>query len=443
MIEKIPGVGGEYNKRNHSCFQPNNLNLKKRIGYENSKNTISNNILNTVGGSNEAVLNRSSKTNIQSKKSNFNRKRNFAEVRQIKRGFRHLLQSSDSKKFSKRKKSRNNKINTKQFKEGAIITKNQRKQSISSLNSWDSIEERLNLLEKNINYNYYVNSEEVHSDETKSGEHEHYFQGENFLLKIDLEEDDMRRGHQHHPRFVGQRKSNVDIEDVLSALNKHDVVSSSTTVAIDEGSATPGKKNHITSESSSNSSSFYMDTILDEHSLSANTTKQLDLNKNLGQLTTSLSSNNNIIAISNQPSIDIDLLSADNTKSSKNKSKISHKKKTSRTEKSSSDIKGKREKRNKNVGHPEGSQIFGILDDDLEAEELAKLRCTSERTEVVAERENRRNKNRCADYPGLSGLSIFSSDTMMKFNIIRNELHNIMKSQLKRVMLKILTFDKF
>lgn len=36
---------------------------------------------------------------------------------------------------------------------------------------------------------------------------------------------------------------------------------------------------------------------------------------------------------------------------------------------------------------------------DPETLELAKLRCTSERTEVIAEREHRRQK-RCADYPG-------------------------------------------
>uniref|UniRef100_A0A182JJC0 Tropomyosin n=1 Tax=Anopheles atroparvus TaxID=41427 RepID=A0A182JJC0_ANOAO len=71
-------------------------------------------------------------------------------------------------------------------------------------------------------------------------------------------------------------------------------------------------------------------------------------------------------------------------------------------------------------------------ENDPDAAEWAKLRCTSERTEVIAEREHRRQK-RCADYPGLAfGRSIFSSDTMMKFNIIRNELHNIMKTQLKR-----------
>ncbi|KAG5889493.1 hypothetical protein JTB14_026497 [Gonioctena quinquepunctata] len=69
---------------------------------------------------------------------------------------------------------------------------------------------------------------------------------------------------------------------------------------------------------------------------------------------------------------------------------------------------------------------------DPELEELSKLRCTSEMTEVVAEREKRRNR-RCADYPGLAFSSIFSSDTLMKFSIIKNELHNIMNTQLKRV----------
>lgn len=73
---------------------------------------------------------------------------------------------------------------------------------------------------------------------------------------------------------------------------------------------------------------------------------------------------------------------------------------------------------------------------DPEIEELSRLRCTSDSTEVIAERENRRRlrQRRCADYPGLAfGSSMFSSDTMMRFNIIRNELHNIMNSQLKRV----------
>lgn len=77
--------------------------------------------------------------------------------------------------------------------------------------------------------------------------------------------------------------------------------------------------------------------------------------------------------------------------------------------------------------------IENIIDEDAEMVELSKLRCTSERTEVIAEREHRRQK-KCSDYPGLAfGRSIFSSDSMMKFNIIRNELQNIMNNQLRRV----------
>merc|ERR1712226_596202 len=74
-------------------------------------------------------------------------------------------------------------------------------------------------------------------------------------------------------------------------------------------------------------------------------------------------------------------------------------------------------------------------DSDAETAELSRLRCTSVRTEVIAEKKQRRDRrNRCADYPGLAfGSAAFGSETMMKFNIIKNELHNIMRSQLKRV----------
>lgn len=70
------------------------------------------------------------------------------------------------------------------------------------------------------------------------------------------------------------------------------------------------------------------------------------------------------------------------------------------------------------------------VENDKEIEELSKLRCQSVATEVVAERY----KRRCSDYPGLAfGRSIFSSNTMMKFSVIKNELHNIMNVQLRRV----------
>jgi hypothetical protein len=89
------------------------------------------------------------------------------------------------------------------------------------------------------------------------------------------------------------------------------------------------------------------------------------------------------------------------------------------------------------VDHQHGGEPTRSPDgaeDDPETLELARLRCPSERTEVIAERETRRRQRRCADYPGLAfGSSMFSSDSMMKFSIIKNELHNIMNTQLKRV----------
>lgn len=82
------------------------------------------------------------------------------------------------------------------------------------------------------------------------------------------------------------------------------------------------------------------------------------------------------------------------------------------------------------------------VNEDAETTEFwSKLRCGSLRTEEVAEREKQkleRQKQRASrqshDYPGLAfGSAMFGSDTTMKFNIIKNELHNIMRSQLKRV----------
>ena len=75
-----------------------------------------------------------------------------------------------------------------------------------------------------------------------------------------------------------------------------------------------------------------------------------------------------------------------------------------------------------------------------EDEEWSKLRCGSLTTEEIVRKEKQKEdrqknrQNRCADYPGFAfGSAMFGSDTTMKFNIIKNELHNIMRSQLKRV----------
>ncbi|XP_028165455.1 tropomyosin isoform X10 [Ostrinia furnacalis] len=94
----------------------------------------------------------------------------------------------------------------------------------------------------------------------------------------------------------------------------------------------------------------------------------------------------------------------------------------------------------------DGAEVTAVAcdnsDDDPETAELAKLRCTSECTEVLAARENRRRR-RCADYPGLAfGSSIFSSDTMMKFSIIKNELQNIKNTALKRAESEVAALNR-
>ena len=80
--------------------------------------------------------------------------------------------------------------------------------------------------------------------------------------------------------------------------------------------------------------------------------------------------------------------------------------------------------------------------EDEETAELARLRCRSICTEAVAERHKRKH-NRSADYPGLAfGTSVFSSNTMMKFSIIKNELHNVLHVQLRRVRATITLYHQ-
>ncbi|XP_059047841.1 tropomyosin-2 isoform X2 [Achroia grisella] len=101
-----------------------------------------------------------------------------------------------------------------------------------------------------------------------------------------------------------------------------------------------------------------------------------------------------------------------------------------------------REERSAGDGAEAAPVASDISDEDPETVELAKLRCTSECTEVLAERESRRRR-RCADYPGLAfGSSIFSSDTMMKFSIIKNELQNIKNTALKRAESEVAALNR-
>lgn len=204
-----------------------------------------------------------------------------------------------------------------------------------------------------------------------------------------------RRGHQNHPKNMGIRTSNVPTSEIIQALR--------------DGRNLDSLFHHQQQP---------LETINDNRNISRLTEQPLDEEKDL---------DNNC---------KVDLKSKRNSSSSSLNSTPSEKseKKSSRT----ADGKKKRVKTGQNdivkVTRPAADGAEDATDeDDAETAELAKLRCTSERTEVIAERENRRQK-KCADYPGLAfGRSIFSSDSMMKFNIIRNELQNIMNNQLRRV----------
>ncbi len=91
-------------------------------------------------------------------------------------------------------------------------------------------------------------------------------------------------------------------------------------------------------------------------------------------------------------------------------------------------------------GPQEEHDGHGTAEDEEDNNEWSKLRCGSLTTEELVQKEREKEarranrQNRCADYPGFAfGSAMFGSDTTMKFNIIKNELHNIMRSQLKRV----------
>ena len=67
-----------------------------------------------------------------------------------------------------------------------------------------------------------------------------------------------------------------------------------------------------------------------------------------------------------------------------------------------------------------GPDLTNLEDQDAETVALSRLRCTSIRTEEIADREKQKKQrreqrqNRCADYPGLAfGSAAFGSETMM------------------------------
>lgn len=278
-----------------------------------------------------------------------------------------------------------------------------------------------------------------------------------------------RRGHQHHPRFSGTRRPNVppNVQEILAALYKTEESSANPT-------STTSTQNDSTILDVDGMDESYTHNYTDDPEEDPITAQRIKASLNLPlteSVTTSMGSN------SPTPTDDSSMLdegvvsaqtptSAGSCSQQQSGKEKKSKSKRDKLDKSSSDVskdkdkktkKSKKDKTKRSSACLESSETLNdaasaatdegiaIDDDDVQSAEWAKLRCTSEAAEIVAEREARRNKNRCADYPGLAfGRSIFSSDTMMKFNIIRNELHNIMNTQLKRVnQMKFFFFNYF
>lgn len=249
-----------------------------------------------------------------------------------------------------------------------------------------------------------------------------------------------RRGHQHHPRFAGTRRPNVpNVQEILAALYRGD---SKGVLSNLRGEVQPEPEPEVEPPA----------TVVNRSTLSLPLSESVT--NSVGSNSPTPTDESSMIDDATATTA-ATVESADQTipsKKKKKRDKGDKSEKSERKKKSSSSTGSKRERNKRQaVGVMEissdsiatdlsaGAIDEGIVvnteDEDTQAAEWSKLRCTSEAAEIVAEREARRNKGRCADYPGLAfGRSIFSSDTMMKFNIIRNELHNIMNTQLKRVI---------
>lgn len=277
-----------------------------------------------------------------------------------------------------------------------------------------------------------------------------------------------KRGHQHHPRQSGTRRSNVPAVEVIAALrgdatpqlvqldNNHcppnqniDIIDNNNT-AISIGPPQILHTNILSNIDVNNRSLDVLNVIATISNDSDNSSCTIAQSLLKRTEATSLTVDDEEIG-----SISTDLLSdipvIKKIRKSKTKSSQSDQgngggssSSTSNSNKTKSiDHKRKKKQAASCILQEERPPLEGAaacddpdIENDPETAEWSKLRCTSERAEVVAEREYRRQNRRCADYPGLAfGRSIFSSDTMMKFNIIRNELHNIMNTQLKRVRL--------
>ncbi|XP_019877626.2 tropomyosin-1, isoforms 9A/A/B isoform X7 [Aethina tumida] len=244
-----------------------------------------------------------------------------------------------------------------------------------------------------------------------------------------------KRGHQHHPRNEGNRRrpaleNNVDSNPPLSVYSKENVVT------VQENKTTPNP--HVISSACERPSTLDLNV---NNKPKCDTIEVIDLTN----CDDDAAKSDKLEKVDIRKSID-DVVVTKTIKDERNQ-KL---RKPKTPKEKANNIKTPEQEDMSLVFRPaaEGSSLSDqeceeTRDDDPEVVELSKLRCTSERTEVVAERETRRRNRRCADYPGLAfASSIFSSDTLMKFSIIRNELHNIMNTQLKRAESEVAALNR-
>lgn len=283
-----------------------------------------------------------------------------------------------------------------------------------------------------------------------------------------------KRGHQHHPRQSGIRQSNVPACEVIAALrgetlphNDDDDVEYIQDVNTNIAQIKDSNQNVLITQSSSTNDNAPITNspVINDNEAIIQTIDNTQIKQETTTKPSATSAfllcDDNLVSDridNNNAELQPIAISPSNSHKKKSRSKPSNSTKNgSKSNNNNNGADSEPIKRKKKSHHKDAhaqqlstsiligeerpplegatsEDMMEMEENDPEAAEWAKLRCTSERTEVVAEREYRRQNRRCADYPGLAfGRSIFSSDTMMKFNIIRNELHNIMKTQLKRV----------
>ncbi|XP_034132166.1 golgin-84 isoform X8 [Drosophila guanche] len=290
-----------------------------------------------------------------------------------------------------------------------------------------------------------------------------------------------RRGHQHHPRFSGTRRPNVpNVQEILAALYRGDskgVLSNlrgevqpepepDNETPVEEPSTPISRStlslpltDSVTTSLGSNSPTPTDESSVQDDSAATPTAGTATATKAPSALPVPPNGKEGKTSSGKKKKRDKGEKSEKRDRGDKAEKSEKGEKSERKKKSSSSSSSGKRE-RSKRHGTSTmeassdslatdisaGAIDEGIAlgdDDDTQSAEWSKLRCTSEAAEIVAEREARRNKGRCADYPGLAfGRSIFSSDTMMKFNIIRNELHNIMNTQLKRAESEVAALNR-